>query len=78
VGSVEESLALILQALSNTPGPARDIVTLNAGVALYVADLASTLAEGVQKAREVIANGAARERLAHLVRMSRACAEKSS
>ena len=45
------------------PGPARDIVALNAGASIYVAGLAPTLAAGVQKAQAVIASGAPRKKL---------------
>ena len=57
--------------LDNTPGPALDIVLLNAGAAIYVAGLATSLDEGVQKARAVIENGSARARLASLIAASR-------
>lgn len=65
-----QSLGLMRDVLDDKEGPARDIVVLNAGAAIYAADLAATLDEGVQKAREVIASGAARERLEHLVQVS--------
>ena len=45
--------------LDNEPGPARDIVMLNAGVGLYAANVAATMAEGVALAREAIASGKA-------------------
>jgi len=56
--------------LDNTPGPALDIVLLNAGAAIYVAGLALSLEEGVQKASAVIENGSARARLASLIATS--------
>ncbi len=65
-----ESLAIIEGVLAGKPGPARDIVLLNAGAAIYAADLVDTLAAGVQRAAEVIDSGAAREKLAALVRVS--------
>ena len=52
------------------PGPARDIVQLNAGAAIYTAGLADTLAGGIEKAGEVIASGEARSRLDKLVILS--------
>ena len=70
VGSVKESLAMIHAALEDEDGPARDIVALNAGAAIYVSGIADTLARGVDKAREVMANGAARINLDELVRAS--------
>jgi anthranilate phosphoribosyltransferase len=63
VASVEQSKALVLAALANEPGAARDIVALNAGAAIYVAGLAPTVAAGVQKALQVLASGAARKKL---------------
>ncbi len=63
VGSACESKAMMLAALENQPGAPRDIVCLNAGAALYVANLAGSIAEGIAKAREAIASGAARARL---------------
>jgi anthranilate phosphoribosyltransferase len=56
--------------LSNEPGAPRDIVQLNAGAAIYVAGLASTLADGVTKAGEVIASGSAKRKLDQLVEVS--------
>ena len=71
VDSAESSLAMIKAVLDNTPGPALEIVCLNAGAALYVADLAPDHAAGVARAREIIESGAARQRLDTLVRLSR-------
>ncbi|MCP5279455.1 MAG: anthranilate phosphoribosyltransferase [Thiobacillus sp.] len=67
VNDVEESRARVLKVLDNQPGPERDIVTLNAGAAVYAAGVTDSLAEGVDKAREAIASGAARAKLAELV-----------
>jgi len=63
VESVEQSRAMVLAALGNETGAARDIVALNAGASIYVAGLAPTMAGGVQKALAVIASGAARKKL---------------
>jgi len=63
VESVEQSRAMVLAALGNEEGPARDIVALNAGASIYVAGIAPTLAAGVQKALATIASGAARKKL---------------
>ena len=63
VGSVEESKEIIQAVLANQPGPARDIVVLNAGASVYVAGAAASLAEGVSKAQAVITSGAARDKL---------------
>jgi anthranilate phosphoribosyltransferase len=72
VTGVEQSKAMLLSALANEPGPARDIVALNAGAAIYVAGLAPTMAGGVQKALAVIASGAARKKLDAFVGVTRA------
>jgi anthranilate phosphoribosyltransferase len=71
VESVAGSLAMIESVLNNEPGPARDIVALNAGAAIYAANLTPTLTEGVKKATAVIASGAARDKLLALVGLSR-------
>ena len=67
-----QSLAMIRRVLENESGPARDIVMLNAGAAIYAAGLEPSLAEGVARAREVLRNGKARETLEALVRVSNA------
>ncbi|MDQ1314923.1 MAG: anthranilate phosphoribosyltransferase [Pseudomonadota bacterium] len=61
---------MLLAVLDGLPGPARDIVLLNAGAAIYVADRAATLGEGIEMARASIASGAARKKLAQLVEFS--------
>ena len=67
VSSVEESRQMILAVLENQPGPALNIVALNAGAALYVAGVAKSMAEGVDQARKAIAKGAARQKLDEFV-----------
>ncbi|MDD2885413.1 MAG: anthranilate phosphoribosyltransferase [Dechloromonas sp.] len=67
VASAEESKAMLLGVLDNTPGAAREIVCLNAGAALYVANVADSIGDGIAKAREAIASGAARAKLAAFV-----------
>jgi anthranilate phosphoribosyltransferase len=62
-----QSLALVRAVLANDAGPARDIVTLNAGVALYAANVAASMSEGVAMAREAIANGKAAAKMAQFV-----------
>jgi anthranilate phosphoribosyltransferase len=62
-----QSLALVRAVLANDAGPARDIVTLNAGVALYAANVAANMSEGVAMAREAIANGKAAAKMAQFV-----------
>ncbi len=70
--SVQASRDIILDVLDNQPGPALDIVLINAGASIYLAGLADTLENGVKKAAEVIANGAAKNKLATLVKVSNA------
>ena len=65
-----ESLAILRAVLADTPGAARDIVLLNAGAAIYVAGLAESMEQGLDKARAVIASGAARQKLEDLVKLS--------
>ncbi|MES9955422.1 MAG: anthranilate phosphoribosyltransferase [Sedimenticola sp.] len=62
-----ESLGIIRSVLEDNAGPARDIVCLNAGAAIYTSGLAGTLADGVEKASEAIASGEARSRLDKLI-----------
>ncbi len=61
------SLEIINNVFSNIDGPAKDIVCLNAGAAIYVAGLTASLAEGVKKAQQVIASGAVAEKLQQLI-----------
>jgi anthranilate phosphoribosyltransferase len=67
VDGAEESKTMMLSALDNQPGAAREIVCLNAGASLYVANAADSIADGIAKAREAIASGAARAKLAQFV-----------
>ncbi|MHB8621038.1 MAG: anthranilate phosphoribosyltransferase [Chloroflexota bacterium] len=71
-GSVAANLGLATDVLAGKEGPARDVVLLNAGAALYVAGLARTIAGGVALAGEVVASGRARAKLDEVRRMSRA------
>ena len=66
-----ESAERMRQALANVDGPARDVVLLNAGFALYVAGLAASLSEGIEQAREALSSGKAREKLAEFVAYTR-------
>ena len=70
VDSVEASLAMIRSVLNNEPGPALDIVALNAGAAIYVSGLATTLTAGVDAARVSIADGSASAALRKLAEIS--------
>lgn len=72
VADAAQSLVVVKGVLENQPGPARDIVQLNAGAALYVAGLAESLAAGIVSAGEVLASGAALAKLDALVKVSNA------
>jgi anthranilate phosphoribosyltransferase len=74
VENAEESRIKLIEALDNTEGVARDIVMLNAGAALYVANAASSIEAGIAKAREALASGAARAKLDAFVGVTRAIA----
>ena len=65
------SLAVVRAVLDNEAGPARDIVMLNAGVALYAANVAPTMADGVALAREALASGRALAKLRQFVARAR-------
>lgn len=67
VDDVEHSLAVVNSVLDNQPGAARDIVVLNAGAAIYAAGLVDSLTLGISKAQQVIASGAAKEKLQALI-----------
>ncbi|HTQ76395.1 MAG TPA: anthranilate phosphoribosyltransferase [Burkholderiales bacterium] len=71
VHTVEDSKQMILAVLENQPGPALNIVVLNAGAALYVAGVAKTLDAGIERARAAIARGEARKRLDAFVEFTR-------
>jgi anthranilate phosphoribosyltransferase len=71
VDGVEKSKAMVLAALGNESGAARDIVALNAGASIYVAGLAPTMADGVKKAQDVLASGAARKKLDAFVALTK-------
>ena len=70
VASAQESLATIRSVLEDHAGPARDIVALNAGAAIYTSGLVENLQAGVEKAIEAISSGEARNRLDRLVVMT--------
>lgn len=67
VDTPEQSMAMLLGVLDNEPGAARDIVMVNAGAALYAANVASSIADGLERARAAIASGAAKAKLAQFV-----------
>jgi anthranilate phosphoribosyltransferase len=70
VTSVNDSVTMLHSVLNNQDSPAKDVVLLNAGAAIYAADLAENLAQGVATARSVLENGQARAKLAALVQLT--------
>ncbi len=73
VANAEESKAMLFSALNDQPGAPRDIVIFNAGVALYAANVASTIEDGLVGARAAIASGAARAKLDEFIQFSQQC-----
>lgn len=67
VDGPEQSAAMIRAVLAGEPGPAADMVVINAGAALYAADVVGSVSDGVERARAVIANGKAGDTLTRLV-----------
>lgn len=67
VSNAQQSLTIIKDIFAGKTGPARDIVVLNAGAAIYAADLATSLSEGIQLAQTQIDNGAAQQKLDALI-----------
>ena len=74
VENAEESRQMVLEALENREGTPRDIVILNAAAAMYAANLVDSIPEGLVKARETIASGAARAKLDQFVTATRSFA----
>ena len=71
VAGPEDSRQMLLGALADEPGPARDIVLLNAGATLYAANVADSIGNGIERAREAIRSGAARAKLDQFVATTR-------
>jgi anthranilate phosphoribosyltransferase len=71
VADKNESKVRVLEALRGEPGPATDIVALNAGTALYAAGVAPSIEEGLARARDAIASGAALAKLEQFVSVTR-------
>ena len=70
VHTVAESKAMIQAVLENQPGPAHNIVALNAGAAIYVAGVAPNLKAGVERAQQAIKSGAAKQKMEAFVSFS--------
>jgi anthranilate phosphoribosyltransferase len=60
----------MFEALAGEPGAASDIVALNAGTALYAAGVASSIEDGLKRARAVVVSGAARAKLDQFVQVT--------
>jgi len=71
VADASESLSVINAVFDDTAGPARDIVLLNAGAAIYVSGLSDSLESSVELARQTLASGAARQKFQQLIDTSR-------
>src|SRR6267142_1354694 len=67
VNTVEESKAMIEAVLDNQPGPAHNIVAMNAGAAIYVAGLAPSLKAGIERASQAIKSGAAKHKMEEFI-----------
>ncbi|MFM2448529.1 MAG: anthranilate phosphoribosyltransferase [Pseudomonadota bacterium] len=78
VGNPEQSKSMLMAVLRNEASAARDIVVLNAGVALYAANVASDIAQGVAFAREALASGRALQKLEQFVARTQAFASSVS
>ena len=74
VETATESKAMLLAVLDNQVGVAKDIVVLNAGVALYAANVANSIADGIERAQAAIESGAAKAKLLALTQLSGALA----
>ena len=70
VKTPEESNAMLMSVLSNEDGPPKDIVCLNAGVALYAANVVDSVRAGLELARKTIASGAAKARLTQMIELT--------
>ncbi|MBI2725863.1 MAG: anthranilate phosphoribosyltransferase [Polaromonas sp.] len=70
VETPEQSKAMLMGVLDNQPGAPRDIVVLNAGAALYAANVASSIKDGIVLAQQALESGAAKARLAQLVSLT--------
>jgi anthranilate phosphoribosyltransferase len=65
-----ESMDMLKGVLAGKPGPAREITVLNAGVALYTANIATNIAQGIELAKHAVDSGAAERKMQELVRVS--------
>ena len=70
VENAEQARTMLTSVLDNQSGAPRDIVQLNAGAAIYVAGLCGSLSDGITRAGEIIASGAAKTKLEQLIEFS--------
>jgi anthranilate phosphoribosyltransferase len=77
VSGAAESKEMVLEALADVEGTPREIVTLNAATALYAANVASSIGDGIDRARAAIASGAARRKLDAFVAATQKLAPKA-
>jgi anthranilate phosphoribosyltransferase len=75
VETPEQSKTMLMGVLDGETGPARDIVLLNAGAALYAGNVVDSIADGIDRARAAIDGGTARQKLAQLVAFTTAAAQ---
>jgi len=68
---VDQNTRRVLAVLAGRPGPAADIVLLNAAAAIYAGGLAESVEDGLDQARESISSGAARDRLERLTQCTK-------
>jgi len=68
VETTEQSIAMLQSVLDNQPGPARDIVIFNSGVALYAANVADSIADGINRAKSALDSGMAKAKMEEFVR----------
>jgi anthranilate phosphoribosyltransferase len=78
VETPDQSRAMLLGVLDNQPGAPKDIVVLNAGVALYAANVANSMGDGIERARAAIESGAAKAKLQALIKLSGEIAAKGT
>jgi len=78
VETPEQSRAMLLGVLDNVEGPAKQIVVLNAGVALYAANVVDSIEAGINKAKYAIESGASKGKLEALVVAARALSEAAA
>ena len=70
VADAKESLVFVSKLLAGKPGPAANIVALNAGAAIYAANLVDSLEQGIEQAKTILASGSAAEKLTQLVQLT--------